>query len=107
MKMSFNTMFNQPGANGNPIGNLGKGSAKWLSILGCFLVVMGILVIKYPVVLANIVAGILFIIAFFVFSFALKCLRMAKQFQNTMNAFSQEETPPHNNERVFVDAKQL
>jgi|GEM_PF-4641902 len=108
MRMSFNTMFNKGVRSGNPLASLGKGSAKWLSILGAILVGIGLLVIKFPMLFITIISTLIFTIAFFVFMFALKCFRMAQKFEQTIHD-SPDNGPPNNDgqsERIFVEVNQ-
>ena len=107
MRMSFNTMFNTERPT-NPMSAIGKGSAKWLSILASILVGTGLLIIKFPVIFVTIISSLLFAVAFFVFMFALRCLRVAKKFENDGKPTSEQQNAANDQQgdRVFVEAKQ-
>lgn len=104
MRMLFNTMFKAGSRPTNPLRSLGKGSAKWLSILASMLVGTGILIIQFPIFFAT----LFFTAAFFAFMFALKCLRVAKKFGESVNP-STDQTAANDStqsDRIFVDVKQ-
>jgi len=108
MRMSFNTMFKAGSRPTNPLRSLGKGSAKWLSILASMLVGTGILVIQFPIFFVTIVSTLFFTAAFFAFMFALKCLRVAKKLDEAVNPSTDQTTANDStqSDRIFVEVKQ-
>ncbi len=74
---------------------MGRSGIKWLVMFSLFLILMGVLMLKFPEVLALIVSSIFFLIAFISLNFAWKLYRLSKNVQSYQQQQSQKHSHTH------------